>query len=450
MDIEISKKQRDFINAIETEVLYGGAAGGGKSYGQLIDALLYALKYTGSKQLILRRTFPELEKSLIRTHLEFYPLNVYKYNTSQHTGRFVNKSLIDFGYCDKESDVYKYQSAEYDVMRFDELTHFTESMYTYLISRVRGANNFPKQIKSSTNPGNIGHQWVKERFIDVCSPNKAYTTKSGTRIFIPAKVKDNKFLLDKDPEYIKRLENLSEDDKKALLYGDWDIYVGKYFTEFNRDVHVIEPIKIPTDWRKYRVLDYGLDMLACYIAAFDNYGRCYVIRELYKDDLIVPNAAQQIISFTNSDEIYRTYAPPDLWNRQKDTGKSIAQLFNENGIRLIRTSNERVAGWMNMKIWLKPFIDETGEKIAGIRIFNSCINLIRCIPAMRHDEKNPNDCALEPHEITHGPDAIRYLLAGRPSPNKTFTKSEQDFFNSFLEKKGGKDALGVGQKMEVF
>ncbi|MBQ2861761.1 MAG: terminase family protein, partial [Oscillospiraceae bacterium] len=133
-DIGIYQKQKDFINSTgkANEVLYGGAAGGGKSYGQLIDALIYATRYPKSRQLILRRTLPELEKSLIRVSLEIFPAKIYKYSESKHTGTFSNGSVIDFGYCDSESDVYRYQSAEYDVIRFDELTHFTEQMYLYL------------------------------------------------------------------------------------------------------------------------------------------------------------------------------------------------------------------------------------------------------------------------------------------------------------------------------
>ena len=153
MDIEITKKQQRFINATATEVLFGGSAGGGKSYGQIVDALLFALKYPGSKQLLLRRTFSELDKSIIRTSLMLYPREIYSYNSSSHTGRFINGSIIDFGYCANENDVNQYQSAEYDVIRFDELTHFTEFQYIYLISRIRGSNGFPKQIKCSTNPG---------------------------------------------------------------------------------------------------------------------------------------------------------------------------------------------------------------------------------------------------------------------------------------------------------
>ena len=148
LDLSVTKKQKRFIDASESEVLFGGAAGGGKSYGQMVDALLFALRYPGSKQLVLRRTYSELEKSLIRTSLALFPREIYSFNASGHLGKFKNGSCIDFGYCATENDVYQYQSAEYDVIRFDELTHFTEAQYIYLISRVRGANNFPKQIKS--------------------------------------------------------------------------------------------------------------------------------------------------------------------------------------------------------------------------------------------------------------------------------------------------------------
>jgi hypothetical protein len=157
INLSVTKKQKKFIDAKESEVLFGGAAGGGKSYGQMVDALLFALTYPASKQLVLRRSFAELEKSLIRTSLALFPREIYTFNSSSHTGRFKNGSVIDFGYCATENDVYQYQSAEYDVIRFDELTHFTEAQYVYLISRVRGANLYPKQIKSSTNPGGIGH-----------------------------------------------------------------------------------------------------------------------------------------------------------------------------------------------------------------------------------------------------------------------------------------------------
>lgn len=422
MDIDISETQEQFINSIAFETLFGGAAGGGKSYGQCVDALLYALKYPKSKQIIFRRTYPDLERSIIRTTLEFYPKSIASYNASKHTWTFANGSIIDFGYIDNEKDVYKYQSAEYDVIRFDELTHFTEYMYVYMISRCRGANDYPKYIKSSSNPGNIGHSWVKSRFIDIGEPNKIHEIKQkdgeiSTRIFIPSRVQDNLFLMAKDPNYIKRLQNLPEKERKALLYGDWDIFDGQFFTEFNRRIHVCEPFDIPKTWRIFRTRDYGLDMCAVLWIALDWNMNAYVYKEFYQPDLIVSEAAKKINEITTED-IYCDYAPPDLWNRNRDTGKSTADIFAENGQYLTKADNNRITGWLAVHEWLKIIKDEQGNETSKLHIFPNCVNLLRTLPALQHDEKNPNDVANEPHELTHINDALRYFCTMYQLPKK--------------------------------
>mgnify|MGYP004641058725 FL=1 len=411
MEISITKKQQAFIDSQAFETLFGGAAGGGKSYGQLVDGLLYALEYPKSKQIIFRSTFADLEKSLIRTSMDLYPLSIADYNSSKHTWKFKNGSIVDFGYIQYEKDVYQYQSAEYDVIRFDELTHFTEFMYTYMISRCRGANPYPKCIKSSTNPGGVGHNWVKERFIDIGAPNVIHTCKletgeTTTRIFIPSLVQDNKFMLTYDPDYIKRLDALPEKERKALKYGDWDIFDGQFFTEFKRDIHVIEPFEIPKDWYIYFVMDYGLDKLAGYWIAVDYNNNAYVFREVYESNLLVSQARDKIKEMTN-EPIYLYLAPPDLWNRHKETGKSTADIFEEGDITLYKTNNDRIQGWLQMKEWLKPYKDEQGCITAKLKIFNTCKNLIRCLPQVQHDEKRIGDIANEPHELTHSVDAIR-------------------------------------------
>lgn len=418
MQIDISSKQMKFIKSQANEVLFGGAAGGGKSYGQLVDALLYAVKYPKSKQLVLRRSFPDLERSLILTSLELFPKQLAKYNQTKHKWDFYNGSLIEFGYCDNEKDVYRYQGAEYDTIRFDELTHFTEQMYLYLISRLRGANSYPKQIKSTTNPGGIGHYWVKKRFIDIGSANEIIATSSGSRVFIQSFVNDNKFLLEKDPLYVKRLENLSQDDKKALLYGNWDIFEGQFFTEFNRDSHTVMPFTIPKDWRRYITIDYGLDMLAALWIAVDNFNNAYIYKEVYESNLIISQAAQKIINVSGDDEIYAVLAPPDLWNRRQETGKSAADIFRENNLKLTKTNNDRVTGWLAVKEWLSPKMDEHGKLNPKLKIFNNCLNIIRTLPALQFDKTNPNDVSGTPHELTHAPDALRgfcvYKTKGNP------------------------------------
>lgn len=421
LDIEISPRQNAFIKATAMEVLFGGAAGGGKSYGQCVDALLFALKYPGSKQLILRRSFQELDKSIVRTVMGLYPREIFTYNSSSHTGRFKNGSIIDFGYCAAENDVYQYQSAEYDIIRFDELTHFTEAQYTYLISRIRGANSFPKQIKSSTNPGSIGHAWVKKRFVEPSAPNKVFKGADGvSKVFLPSKIDDNTFLMERDPGYKERLLTLSEKDKKALLYGDWDIFDGQYFSEFRTEDHVIEPFPIPKEWRRYRAIDYGLDMLACLFVAVDSTGCAYVYKETGGANLPIGIAGKQVIDFTERDEeIYCTLAPPDLWNRSQETGKSKALIFSDSGLTLTKSNNDREAGWLSIKELLRK--DANGEP--RLKIFNTCRELIKCLPALVIDEKKPSDCATEPHEYTHYPDALRYFAIYWHRPGEVLDNS---------------------------
>ena len=416
ISIDITTKQRAFIGATEDEVLFGGAAGGGKSYGQIVDAMLFALRYAGSKQLILRRSFAELDKSLIRTALALYPRDIFTFNSSLHVGRWANGSCIDFGYCGTEKDVYQYQSAEYDVVRFDELTHFTYDQYIYLISRVRGANSFPKQIKSSTNPGGVGHSWVKERFVDPAPPNTPFEGSDGMRrIFIPSLVDDNLFLMESDPNYKKRLMALPENERRALLNGDWDIFEGQYFTEFRREDHVCTPFEIPPEWRRYIAIDYGLDMLAAYWIAVDNNHNAYVYREYCSPDLPISVAASTIQELTPSDEdIYATLAPPDLWNRTQETGKSKALIFHENGLTLTKSNNDRESGWLAIKELLLKNAD--GEP--RLHIFNTCTTLIKHLPLLQRDPNRPTDVCNEPHEITHSPDALRYFAIYWTSPNK--------------------------------
>ena len=198
-EFKITKKQKSFIDSCSDEVLYGGAAGGGKTYAQIMDAFIKAVTYPGIRQIIFRNSYPELNRSVILNALSLIPKELFTYSGTEHRMRFYNSSLIEFGYLATDSDVTNYQSAEYDIIRFDELTHFSEYQYRYMRSRLRGANSFPKQIKSSTNPGSRGHGWVKAMFIEKGEPNVPFRDGEMTRVFIPARVGDHSFLTSADP-----------------------------------------------------------------------------------------------------------------------------------------------------------------------------------------------------------------------------------------------------------
>lgn len=226
---------------------------------------------------------------------------------------------------------------------------------------------------------------------------------------------DNPFLSIAQRATIEKLKETDPDLYLQLGEARFIQSSGAYFSEFKREIHVIEPFVIPSDWRRYRILDYGLDMLACYWIATDNQNKAYCYKELYRSNLIISLAAKAILEMTTPEEnIYMTIAPPDLWNRRQETGKSAAELFQDNGLFLHQADNKRIQGWYNLKEWLNPYSDEQGIMTASLVFFKNCVNVIRCLPQIQRDEKDPNDCSNEPHELTHAPDAMRYFVSGRP------------------------------------
>lgn len=337
----------------------------------------------------------------------------------------MNGSRIVCGYCAAETDALRYQGQSYDVICMEEATQFTEQQMIWITSSSRPTiNGFKARVYYTCNPGGVGHAWVKRLFID---RDYRRSERPEDYVFIPAKVQENYVLMKRDPDYIRILENMPDEMRRAHLDGDWDLFVGQYFTEFRRETHVVTPFAIPDHWQRYRAFDYGLDMLACYWAAFDELGNCYVYNEFCKPNLYIADAAQAILDHTaDESKIVCTYAPRDMWATNRATGKTQAEMFADSGVRLSAVSNGRVDGWLNMANWLHPVPDGTGDLKPRLFIFENCAELIKNIPLLQRDDKNPSDCSTEPHDITHSPDALRYLLDGRPAPAEILAPRDED------------------------
>ena len=400
-----SEPQWQFFESRVKYTCYGGARGGGKTWCARVKATLGAINYAGIRILFVRREYADLQASVIEPILKLLPPELYDYNKTEHTLRLFNGSSIKFGNMPNygESVQGKYQGQEYDWLFIEEATQFLESEFRGLAATVRGTSKIPRRIYMTCNPGGVGHFWVKRLFIDR-QFRKGENPKDY--LFIKATVDDNKDLMEADPDYVKALELLPEDVRRAHRYGDWNALSGVYFEEFRDGVHTCKAFDIPANWKRYRSMDYGLDMFFCLWIAVDPGGRCYVYRQYAQSDLVVSEAARIQLNLTDrSERIEYTIAPPDMWARNRDTGKTQASTFAENGVGLYRADNNRKAGWYAVKELFKL----RGDGKPGILIFEDCASLIDCIKCLMHDKTDPNDVSKTPHDITHGPDALRYF-----------------------------------------
>ena len=400
-----SDKQLQFMRCKKRFIGYGGARGGGKSWALRKKITLLCMRYDGIKVLLLRRTYPELKENHINTLLgELKGIATYKESDKVFT--FLNGSKIKLGYCDSERDVLQYQGIEYDIICMDEATQFTEYQFQTLTACVRGANDFPKRMYLTCNPGGVGHEWVKRLFI-----SKKYKADENPDDyeFISATIFDNKILMDKDPHYLSMLNNLDDKLRQAWRDGNWDMLAGQYFSEFDRNVHVIEPFVIPEHWKKYRAIDYGLDCLACVWVAVDELNNYYVYREYGEPDRIISDGAKDIIELSQGENIQYTVAPSDIWARSQETAKCKADIFRESGLPLIKGNNNRETGWLALKDLLKVYDTDENKRESRLKIFSSCVQLVEYLPSLQRDAKKPTDCMTEPHHITHLPDALRYF-----------------------------------------
>lgn len=436
LDFDPNIKQKLFFKAKTKYIAYGGARGGGKSWAMRMKAVLLATRYKRLRILLLRRTFPELEANHIMP-LQIILKDLAVYLASKKEFRFPNGSIIKLGYCKNEKDSMQYQGSEYDVIMFEEATLFTEGQLSFISTCLRNVRpDFNTRIYYTCNPGGPAHHYIKRLFID-----KEYegAENKDEYTFIPALVFDNETLMKNDPTYVKVLDNLPEDLKRAHRDGDWDALSGQYFREFRKAVHVIEPFEIPKEWVRYCTVDYGLDMLAAVWIAVDYNGYCYAYREYHESNLIVSQAAEKLKYLSKGENITAYYVPPDLAARRQDTGKSALQIFIENDIIGIITKNDRISGWLCLKELLNH---NNGGSEPILKFFNTCKTAIKHIPLLQRDDKDPNDISNEPHEFTHVADALRYFASTWLEKPETQRESalHGTYYHAELLMKGYKEA----------
>ncbi len=440
--IEPNEKQTAFFESKAKYTAYGGARGGGKSWAMRMKLILLALNYNGIQILLLRRTLAELRENHLLPMMGLLK-GVATYSAGEKEFRFPNGSRIKLGYCDSENDVLQFQGQAYEVIGLEEATHFTEFQFLAITESNRASENmkerFSPRMYFTCNPGGVGHEWVKRRFID---RDFRGSEKAEEYAFIKSLVFDNKYIMDNNPEYLDTLMNLPEARRKAMLYGDWDAFEGAFFPEFNPDRHIMrtEEAVIPEGAIRFRALDYGLDMTACLWCAVCGDGSIIVYRELYESNLLLSEAAERIIKATDKNERIRyTVASPDLWNRRQESGKSGFDIMTAKGLKnMVKADNSRIEGWRIVREYLKHGSTFGGEP--KIRIWQGCKYLLRCLPLLRFDDKVREDAAGTPHEITHAPEALRYALMSRqpkpPAKGKRFTSSVYTFDNIQPESRG--------------
>ena len=413
--------QTDFLAAPEKDVLYGGAAGGGKSFAMLIDPLRYCHK-KAHRALILRRTMPEL-RELIDKSREIYPkaFEGAKFKEVEKVWNFPSGAKVEFGFLEKESDVYRYQGQAYSWIGFDEITHLpTEFGWNYLASRLRTTDpEIETYLRCTANPGGSGASWVKKRYVEAADENTTFVGSDGlTRKFIPAKLSDNPFLAE-DGKYETMLKSLPATQRKQLLEGNWDVAEGAAFTEFDVSLHVIPPFEIPVWWERVKAIDYGYSSESCCLwGVVDPDDKTLLIyRELYQKGLTGEALADRIHQMEENEVrsipgILDTAA----WAKTGYSGPTIGEMLTRAGHKLRRADKNRVAG----KVLIHEYLRTTTSGRPRLQIFNNCVNLVRELQSLPLSKTNPED--VDTHASDHAYDALRYMLMSRPKLDNPFER----------------------------
>lgn len=441
--------QVDFLAAPEKEVLYGGAAGGGKSFAMLVDLLRYASN-GNHRALLLRRTLAELTE-LIDQSRKLYPKAFpgAVFRESKNTWSFPSGATALFSYVDKDNDVTRYQGQSFTWIGVDELGQYpTPYVWNYLRSRLRTTDpEIQTYMRASANPGGVGGWWLKKMFVDPAVPNDPFWATdidSGNilrygpnhpinadkplyqRRFIPARLTDNPFLMESG-EYEAMLLSLPEVERRRLLEGDWDVADGAAFSEFDRSKHVVDPFEVPYNWPRLRAADYGYSSPSCVLwGAVDWDGNIWIYRELYDKGYTGETLARIVNALEEHDPLMQISVLDGACWSKHGTGPSIAETMIRNGTRWIPADKNRIPG--KIELHRRLAVDERTDE-PKLKIFSTCTNLIRTLPTIPLSKTNSEDVDTKADD--HAYDALRYMCMTRPTglpQNSIFNQIKKDSF----------------------
>lgn len=431
-------RQSEFLELPDEvfEGLYGGAVFGGKSEVLLKYPIIKGWTANGRfKGILFRRSYPELEASLIKRTLD--PKDGYakfgaKWNDNKHIWTFPSGSWIKLAFIENDKDARSYDTAEFNYIGFDQLEHFTEWQYTYMISRCRSNSSLPSVMRSAANPGGPGTAWVRERFVRPCPQGgKILRDKvTGTlRIFIPAKLDDNIEGLKNDPQYKNRMLLLPEAERKAKLDGDWFALIGQAFPEFRMKqfpseaenaLHICDPFTIPEWWPRIAAIDWGYAAkTAILLGAISPDDRLYIFREYGVRKTRISQWSADYLKIVQGQNIKTVYLDPSAWQHRGDPMTIQEQFTHHTGIIPERADNDREGGklllhdlmrWTPKPVlmqredsfqaeWYSDLISrgmnkeardyyhsflpkglESVESLPKLQIFSTCTQLIETIP----------------------------------------------------------------------
>jgi hypothetical protein len=456
MELNLHPRQTQAFLTEATELLYGGAAGGGKSHLMRAAAIAWCTDIPGLQVYIFRRVSDDLTKNHMEGPSGFPALlsewidaGHVKINYSKNSIEFWNGAKIHLCHCQYEKDRFKYQGAEIHVLMLDELTHFTDTIYRYLRGRCRmGALRVPERYRGrfprvicGSNPGGIGHNWVKATFIDPAAPMKIVQQPKAEggmrRQYIPAKLDDNPTLTETDPDYIERLEGLGNAELvRAMRDGDWDIVSGGMFDDlWHRDTHVLQPFEIPSSWHIDRGFDWGSSkpFSVVWFAESDGTtatlrdgttrtfprGTIFAIDEWYgwngKPNEGCKMLAVDIATGIVDKEKGRPYkvapGPADTSIFDTQNGMCIADDMQKKGVRwekADKSPGSRKNGWEMIRKLMKQ---ARTSDLPGFFVFDTCIHVIRTLPVLPRDQKDRDDVDTDAED--HAPDVVRYRCSAK-------------------------------------